>query len=193
LNVPRETQFNLRPGARTVRRLALPSEMLAACDRREKTVHRFVLDVDNSTVRPGSFAGLDLESGRRRTTLDAGGYLVELRARCRFESGDVRAVSVTPKIKAGDLYWVGAHDTRLARSRWTFEVAGVDVARLQDMSDDDARLEGIRNAPEPREAFRRLWAKRTRYPNYWQANPWVWVVLFNAHAGNVRKLFAGEV
>lgn len=190
MNVPRETNFN-RPGAkRTVRPLRLPADLVEAIERGQKTTHRFPVGPLNSLVRPGNFAGLDLESGRRRGYV---GGQVELRARCRFESGDVRAVSVTSQIQRGDLYWVAArsgtkHRT-LRTSRLTLEVVGVDVVRLQDIDGVSARLEGFADV----EQFRVRWDRSRRGADYWRLNPWVWVVRFNTHAGGVLDLFAGEV
>lgn len=168
--------------------------MLAALGRGEKGAHRFVVDAGNSTVRPGGFAGLNLETGRLRI-LDGneGNPSYEIRAQCRFPSGDVRAVSVQPKFKKGDLFWVSGHGGKLPESRWTLEVVGVGAARLQDMSDEDARNEGLGNGPEPRAQFERLWGRRAKGANHWRKNPWVWVVRFKAHAGNIHGLFGAEV
>ncbi|QRI88699.1 hypothetical protein JQN63_20425 [Delftia lacustris] len=78
-------------------------------------------------------------------------------------------------------------------SRITLEITGVRVERLQDISEADARAEGIEcmaGDPEcgyrnyldqtgqdwslsPRESFQSLW-ESINGPASWSANPWVW-------------------
>lgn len=88
-------------------------------------------------------------------------------------------------------------------SRLTLEVTSVRVERLHDITEDDARAEGVDwSRPEPygekwdddredprevgyppagasfaRDNFRRLWSS-INGPESWAANPWVWVVGF---------------
>jgi hypothetical protein len=79
-------------------------------------------------------------------------------------------------------------------SRITLEIAAVRIERLQDISEDDARAEGITDggclncgnsepcgcaSPEPsaRDGFCCLWHQINGL-NSWHANPWVWVVEF---------------
>lgn len=89
-------------------------------------------------------------------------------------------------------------------SRITLEVTSVRVERLQDITEEDARAEGVDwSRPEPygekwddddredprevgyppagasfaRDNFRRLWSG-INGPESWDANPWVWVVGF---------------
>jgi hypothetical protein len=61
-------------------------------------------------------------------------------------------------------------------SRITLEVESVRVERLQDISEADARAEGIWQPNWPL-AWRTLW-KSINGPGSWDANPWVWVVTF---------------
>jgi len=87
-------------------------------------------------------------------------------------------------------------------SRITLEVTAVRVERLQEISTDDARAEGIqtwidsfKDGPRyhengqldayPVSAFSRLW-KSINGADSWDANPWVWVVEF-------RVIEPGEV
>ena len=75
-------------------------------------------------------------------------------------------------------------------SRITLEITGVRVERLQDISEADARAEGVSEesmrsfAVHPdttgkwaRFAFRELW-ESINGPECWQANPWVWAIEF---------------
>jgi len=73
-------------------------------------------------------------------------------------------------------------------SRITLEVLSVRVERLQDISEEDARAEGVcaidlpgalDDVPlaMPRDRFAVLWSKISG-PESWEANPWVWVVTF---------------
>ena len=90
-------------------------------------------------------------------------------------------------------------------SRITLEVTAVRVERLQEISDADARSEGVDwSSPEPygekwdwedredpaevgypssgasfaRDNFRRLWDSINRKKCPWDDNPWVWVIEF---------------
>ena len=85
-------------------------------------------------------------------------------------------------------------------SRITLEVTAARVERLQDISEDDAKAEGICALPiqtaepgcwwtadvsagaalhgrTPAGAYRLLW-EQINGPGSWDANPWVWVVEF---------------
>lgn len=79
-------------------------------------------------------------------------------------------------------------------SRILLEITGVRVERLQDISEADARAEGITDGgclscgehepcgcadpkPSARDSFCRLW-QSINGAESWHANPWVWVVEF---------------
>lgn len=80
-------------------------------------------------------------------------------------------------------------------SRITLEITGVRVERLQDISEDDAKAEGIEPAAvpgswrlygrdtngdmdrSPRVSYRSVW-ESLHGPGAWAANPWVWVIEF---------------
>lgn len=82
-------------------------------------------------------------------------------------------------------------------SRLTLEVTGVRVERLNDISEEDAKAEGVERFDtgwrdysserpgeptgacfaEARDSFRTLW-ESINGPDSWAANPWVWVVEF---------------
>jgi hypothetical protein len=74
------------------------------------------------------------------------------------------------------------------RSRIALAVESIRVERLHDISEEDARAEGVAiDMPQPggvllramshRHAFERLWCQ-INGPESWAANPWVWVVGF---------------
>lgn len=74
-------------------------------------------------------------------------------------------------------------------SRLTLEITGVRVERLRDLSEDDAKSEGITPPSggvlpgwEYRINFRDLWMDIYGTDN-WEANPWVWVIEFKRVEG----------
>jgi hypothetical protein len=82
-------------------------------------------------------------------------------------------------------------------SRITLEVTGVRVERLRDISEADARAEGIEllngrytfngglhESRSARDAYQALWDSLNAARGYgWDVNPWVWVVEFRRVAG----------
>ena len=80
-------------------------------------------------------------------------------------------------------------------SRITLEITAVRVERLNDISEEDARAEGVKPAGDmlpdypdtfltpkgdfatAKVAFQRLW-QSIYGEESWRANPWVWVIEF---------------
>lgn len=68
-------------------------------------------------------------------------------------------------------------------SRITLEITGIRVERLHDITEGDARAEGVSKALNGKgilsnfEAFRMLWT-RINGASSWTQNPWLWVVDF---------------
>lgn len=79
-------------------------------------------------------------------------------------------------------------------SRLELEVTGVRVERLHDLTNDDAKAEGITDeavirakVPSHRDAFRYLWDDINGHRESWASNPWVWVVEFRVVLNTDRR------
>jgi hypothetical protein len=77
-------------------------------------------------------------------------------------------------------------------SRITLEIVSVRVERLQQISEEDAKVEGIIAeglSPEgdwcSRECYKRLW-KNINGKGSWEKNPWVWVIQFRSLKAEAR-------
>ena len=121
----------------------------------------------------------------REAFREALGFETEPLSFCRYKASDPLADEHkwTPSI----------HMPRWA-SRILLEITAVRVERLQDISEADARAEGVTDggclncgepepcacaqpAPDARDSFCRLW-QSINGPGSWADNPWVWIVEF---------------
>lgn len=171
------------------------ADMRKANAAAEKDTTRRIVSAANSLVHPGTFAGLDLETGRARLLDNP-----ELRARCTFESGRVRVVTITPQVRPGDIFWekTGRFGSR-KQSQRTLEITGVGLARVQDMTDADAVREGVAHvqlptrfplhARTPRGIFEWLWGS-INGKGSWAANPWVWIYRYRIYQENIDAMLA---
>jgi hypothetical protein len=97
-------------------------------------------------------------------------------------------------------YRPSIHMPRWASRLW-LEVTDVRVQRLQEISEADARCEGVERAGDgwrdyqgrfshmlgPRECFATLWnSLHTVEGERWQDNPWIVAVSFTVHHGNIN-------
>lgn len=80
-------------------------------------------------------------------------------------------------------------------SRITLEIAGVRVERLQEITEEDARAEGVDAHPPSaiddriyRRPFEVLWDSINGKIYPWASNPWVWVIEFKRYRENLRFL-----
>jgi len=65
-------------------------------------------------------------------------------------------------------------------TRYWIEVTGIKMERVQDISEEDAKAEGVffhSVYPSPRMEYAKLWEK-INGKGSWDANPWVWAYTF---------------
>lgn len=102
--------------------------------------------------------------------------------------------------KPQPMKWTPSLHMRRKYSRITLEITGVRVERLRDLSEEDAKAEGVPPAGDllpdypgtyltpkgdfatAKVAFQRLW-QSIYGDDSWQANPWVWVIEFKRVEG----------
>ncbi|WP_176331562.1 hypothetical protein [Burkholderia vietnamiensis] len=128
-----------------------------------------------------------------------------------YEAGGWR--SVGPAGRAEPIYpddaampdWAGKYRQSMFMPHWasriTLEITGVRVERLQDISESDARAEGVTieehhmrgycagaYGPPSIRAFHDLWNGLNAARGHgWDANPWVWVIEFRRIDGSEKR------
>lgn len=118
---------------------------------------------------------------REKTRVDL--LLKNRRAHVRYEAdGEYRIVPVPERIKPVADGRCMSNGCYREASRITLEITGVRVERLQSISEEDAKAEGVKTecsviGDKHFLGFRSLW-KSIYGDDSWQANPWVWVVEF---------------
>jgi hypothetical protein len=132
--------------------------------------------------------GAKTKTGRqkRKFVVDTNGFLFEAPSECR--KGIHHKDPATPA-------WHKRRARFMPRraSRITIEITNVRVERLQNISEEDARSEGIPNREYcrfPVDSYRELWGNINGVGS-WEANPWVWVIEFKHHHMNVDELLRG--
>lgn len=121
---------------------------------------RVPVRASNSITAPGTFAMVDLETGRGREVAPGSG---QIRAQSNFGSGK-RVVSVSPKVQPGDVLRVKVrHDERGRAGRpLQFKVLAIHGRRVRDVQQGEGfAVEG--------------WIQRHGRPAF-DGNGWVWAM-----------------
>lgn len=99
----------------------------------------------------------------------------------------IYAADYGSKEQAGVARWHPAIHMFRADSRLDLEITAVCVERLQDITGDDAKAEGVEPdfgnahtvaARDYQRSFERLWDSINGKRASWESNPWTWVVSF---------------
>lgn len=144
-------------------------------------------------------------------------------ARCPYKPGDLLWVREALECAKGEAIgypsdcswlpntpWTWKRDTLPAMfmprwaSRLTLRVTNVRAERLQDISEDDARAEGVHHSDgnpdefgmyrrlvvEAKDEFRHIWEAlyHKDSPKAWNRNPWVWIYEFEVIRKNVGEV-----
>ncbi|AOE99073.1 hypothetical protein ATE40_007350 [Serratia surfactantfaciens] len=120
------------------------------------------------------------------------------KASCWQEPGNYGLWSIPDR----DTQYEGAWRPSIHMPRWasriTLEITGVRVERLNDISEEDARAEGVKAGVSPghehmmhQVAFSELW-QSIYGAESWSANPWVWVIEFRRVGDSAREVERGK-
>ncbi|AXK23872.1 hypothetical protein [Serratia marcescens] len=205
------------------------SEMVRAILNGRKTQTRRIAKADNSNHLLGcpfgqvgdrlwvreTFAILGNEDG---CPIDWDGNLIKgderhaariYKASCWQEPGNYGLWSIPDR----DTQYEGAWRPSIHMPRWAsrilLEITAVRVERLNDISEEDAKSEGVKPAGDmlpdypdtfltpkgdfatAKVAFQRLWQSIYGVDS-WEANPWVWVIEFRRVGDSAREVERGK-